>query len=134
MTTLKTNKNSKKITNVSKNVKIENRRHLSLSQLVKSQLSINSLQKAKEIRNNLSTESTITVNVQGSFNIKIKVDKHTINYKNSALLQQYVGLGGKILPRRQTLLSAKQQRYVAKTIKTARIMGLLPFVRKEQTK
>ena len=134
MATLKTNKNSKKITNVSKNVKIENRRHLSLSQLVKSQLSINSLQKAKEIRNNLSTPSTITVNVQGSFNIKIKVDKHTINYKNSALLQQYVGLGGKILPRRQTLLSAKQQRYVAKTIKTARIMGLLPFVRKEQTK
>ena len=134
MATLKTNKNSKKITNVSKNVKIENRRHLSLSQLVKSQLSINSLQKAKEIRNNLSTPSTITVNVQGSFKIKIKVDKHTINYKNSALLQQYVGLGGKILPRRQTLLSAKQQRYVAKTIKTARIMGLLPFVRKEQTK
>ena len=134
MATLKTNKNSKKITNVSKNVKIENRRHLSLSQLVKSQLSINSLQKEKEIRNNLSTPSTITVNVQGSFNIKIKVDKHTINYKNSALLQQYVGLGGKILPRRQTLLSAKQQRYVAKTIKTARIMGLLPFVRKEQTK
>nr|APD80662.1 ribosomal protein S18 [Polytoma uvella] len=69
-------------------------------------------------------------NKQGSLQIK-KFDKHTINFKNSAQLLHYVGLGGKILPRRQTLLSAKQQRYVAKTIKTARIMGLLPFVQKK---
>lgn len=55
-----------------------------------------------------------------------------VDYKNCALLQRYIGLGGKILPRRQTMLSAKQQRYVAKTIKSARIMGILPFVRKEQ--
>nr|BBQ09622.1 ribosomal protein S18 [Volvocales sp. NrCl902] len=53
-----------------------------------------------------------------------------IDYKNSRGLQQYIGLGGRILPRRQTCLSSKQQRYIAKTIKSARITGLLPFVAK----
>jgi small subunit ribosomal protein S18 len=53
-------------------------------------------------------------------------------YKHTGLLQRYIGLGGKILPRRQTKLTAKNQRYLAKTIKTARVMGLLPFVNKER--
>jgi ribosomal protein S18 len=60
-------------------------------------------------------------------------NRRIIDYKHSGLLQRYIGLGGKILPRRQTRLTAKQQRYVAKTIKTARVMGLLPFVSKERT-
>jgi small subunit ribosomal protein S18 len=59
-------------------------------------------------------------------------NRRIIDYKHCGLLQRYIGLGGKILPRRQTKLTAKQQRYVAKTIKTARIMGLLPFVTKER--
>ena len=69
--------------------------------------------------------------------LKEKPDKavynnRIIDYKHCGLLQRYIGLGGKILPRRQTRLTAKQQRYIAKTIKTARIMGLLPFVSKEK--
>ena len=60
-------------------------------------------------------------------------NRRIIDYKHSGLLQRYIGLGGKILPRRQTRLTAKQQRFVAKTIKTARIMGLLPFVSKERS-
>jgi len=59
-------------------------------------------------------------------------NRRIIDYKHCGLLQRYIGLGGKILPRRQTKLTAKQQRYVAKTIKGARIMGLLPFVTKER--
>jgi small subunit ribosomal protein S18 len=59
-------------------------------------------------------------------------NRRIIDYKHCGLLQRYIGLGGKILPRRQTKLTAKQQRYVAKTIKSARIMGLLPFVTKER--
>jgi small subunit ribosomal protein S18 len=59
-------------------------------------------------------------------------NRRIIDYKHCGLLQKYIGLGGKILPRRQTKLTAKQQRYVAKTIKSARIMGLLPFVSKER--
>ena len=59
-------------------------------------------------------------------------NRRIIDYKHSGLLQRYIGLGGKILSRRQTRLTAKQQRYIAKTIKSARIMGLLPFVSKEK--
>ena len=59
-------------------------------------------------------------------------NRRIIDYKHCGLLQRYIGLGGKILPRRQTRLTAKQQRYIAKTIKSARIMGLLPFVSKER--
>lgn len=63
---------------------------------------------------------------------KILYNRRIIDYKHCGLLQRYIGLGGKILPRRQTRLTAKQQRYIAKTIKSARIMGLLPFVSKEK--
>lgn len=63
---------------------------------------------------------------------KVVYNRRIIDYKHCGLLQRYIGLGGRILPRRQTRLSAKQQRYVAKTIKSARIMGLLPFVSKEK--
>jgi small subunit ribosomal protein S18 len=59
-------------------------------------------------------------------------NRRIIDYKHCGLLENYIGGGGKILPRRQTLLTAKQQRYIASTIKTARIMGLLPFVSKEK--
>jgi len=59
-------------------------------------------------------------------------NRRIIDYKHCGLLQRYIGLGGKILPRRQRRLTAKQQRYVAKTIKSARIMGFLPFVSKEK--
>jgi ribosomal protein S18 len=61
---------------------------------------------------------------------KALYNRRIIDYKHCGLLQRYIGLGGKILPRRQTKLTAKQQRYVANTIKIARVMGLLPFVSK----
>jgi small subunit ribosomal protein S18 len=63
---------------------------------------------------------------------KALYNNRIIDYKHCGLLQRYIGLGGKILSRRRTRLTAKQQRYVAKTIKSARIMGLLPFVSKEK--
>lgn len=58
-----------------------------------------------------------------------KPTKGTLDYKNVALLRQYVTLQGAILPRKFTKLTAKQQRQMATTVKTARIMGLLPFIR-----
>lgn len=63
---------------------------------------------------------------------KALYNNRIIDYKHCGLLQRYIGLGGKILSRRRTRLTAKQQRYIAKTIKSARIMGLLPFVSKEK--
>nr|YP_009106360.1 ribosomal protein S18 [Fusochloris perforata]AIT95210.1 ribosomal protein S18 [Fusochloris perforata] len=56
----------------------------------------------------------------------------TIDYKNVILLRKYITAEGKILPRRLSGLTAKQQRYMTKAIKNARIMSLLPFI--SQTK
>ena len=51
-----------------------------------------------------------------------------VDYKDVDLLKRFISERGKILPRRVTGTSAKNQRKVAKAIKRARIMGLLPFV------
>ena len=50
------------------------------------------------------------------------------DYKDVDLLKRFISERGKILPRRVTGTSAKNQRKVANAIKRARIMGLLPFV------
>ena len=51
-----------------------------------------------------------------------------INYKDTSLLKQFVTERGKILPRRITGLSSKQQRHLTKAIKRARCIALMPFV------
>lgn len=51
-----------------------------------------------------------------------------VDYKDIDLLKHFISERGKILPRRVTGTSAKNQRKVANAIKRARIMGLLPFV------
>lgn len=50
-----------------------------------------------------------------------------IDYKDINTLKKYVTEGGKILPRRMTGVCAKHQRVLAKAIKRARIVDLLPF-------
>ena len=50
-----------------------------------------------------------------------------IDYKNINLLQRFVTDEGKIRPRRQTGTCAKHQRQVARAIKRARHLALLPF-------
>ena len=57
------------------------------------------------------------------------VDKiEYIDYKDTDLLRRFISERGKILPRRVTGTSAKNQRRLTIAIKRARIMGLLPFV------
>ena len=51
-----------------------------------------------------------------------------IDYKDTHLLRRFISERGKILPRRVTGTSAKNQRKLTIAIKRARIMGLLPFV------
>ncbi|NCA97026.1 MAG: 30S ribosomal protein S18, partial [Bacteroidia bacterium] len=43
-------------------------------------------------------------------------------------LQRFITPNGKISPRRSTGTAARYQRILAKAIKNARYMGLLPFV------
>jgi small subunit ribosomal protein S18 len=51
-----------------------------------------------------------------------------IDYKDVRLLQRYVSERGKIVPSRITAVSAKKQRELARAIKRARFLGLLPYV------
>ena len=56
------------------------------------------------------------------------LDFSTLTYKNTKILTNFLSEQGKILPRRVTGLSSKQQKKITKLIKTARIAALLPFV------
>lgn len=55
-----------------------------------------------------------------------KVDD--IDYKQYEVLQRYITEHGRIRPRRQTGTCAKHQRSLARAIKRARHLALLPFV------
>ena len=54
-----------------------------------------------------------------------------IDYKDVDLLKKFITEPGKILPRRLTGLTAKQQRDLTNAVKRARIVALLPFVNPE---
>ncbi len=108
-----------------------NRRLLSLSQLLRRQRPYSFPIQQTPIRPIIPPKSFVII-------LKEKPKKATtynqriIDYKHCGLLQRYIGLGGKILPRKQTKLTAKEQRYIAKNIKSSRILALLPFVSKEK--
>jgi len=50
----------------------------------------------------------------------------TIDYKDAELLRKFMTERGKIMPRRITGTSAKQQREIKAAIRRARVMGLVP--------
>ncbi len=60
----------------------------------------------------------------------IKPDE-PIDYKDVDLLRKFITERGKILPRRITGLTAKQQRDLTLAIKRARLVALLPFINQE---
>jgi small subunit ribosomal protein S18 len=62
--------------------------------------------------------SSLTIN-------KIK----TVDYKNVTLLRTFTDDRGKIVPRRRSGATAKEQRMIAVAIKRAREIALLPFVK-----
>jgi small subunit ribosomal protein S18 len=54
-----------------------------------------------------------------------------IDYKDVDLLRKFITERGKILPRRITGLTSKQQRDLTAAVKRARIVAILPFVNTE---
>jgi len=68
-----------------------------------------------------------------SFGRRRKVDPFTgakatkIDYKDIKTLQRYMSEKGKIVPSRITAVNPKNQRKLAKAIKRARMLALLPF-------
>ncbi|MCF3629586.1 30S ribosomal protein S18 [Thalassospiraceae bacterium LMO-SO8] len=51
-----------------------------------------------------------------------------IDYKDTRLLGRFISERGKIVPSRITAVSNKKQRELAKAIKQARFLALLPYV------
>ena len=58
---------------------------------------------------------------------KTKSDLQLIDYKDTTLLRKYISDRGKIRARRVTGVSVQQQREIARAIKNAREMALLPY-------
>ncbi|HLR96271.1 MAG TPA: 30S ribosomal protein S18 [Jiangellaceae bacterium] len=50
-----------------------------------------------------------------------------VDYKDAAMLRKFISDRGKIRARRVTGVSIKQQKQIAKAIKNAREMALLPY-------
>lgn len=57
--------------------------------------------------------------------------KNTLDYKDIDLLRKFITDQGKILSRRSTGLTSKEQKKITRYIKRARILSLLPFCNKE---
>ncbi|MBI2278906.1 MAG: 30S ribosomal protein S18 [Candidatus Brennerbacteria bacterium] len=53
-----------------------------------------------------------------------------IDYRNVETLRRFTSGQAKIVDPRHTGICAKHQRMLARSIKRARVMGLLPFVRR----
>lgn len=57
--------------------------------------------------------------------------KEIIDYKDIDLLRKFINDQGKILSRRFTGLNSKEQKQLTKSIKRARVLALLPFLKKD---
>jgi len=62
-----------------------------------------------------------------SFGTRTGNPKGEIDYKDLALLKQYVSESGKIVPSRITGVNAKNQRLLTKAINRARYLALTPY-------
>lgn len=51
-----------------------------------------------------------------------------VDYKDVILLRKFINMSGKIISKKRNGNCSKHQRLVAKNVKRARIIGLLPFV------
>jgi small subunit ribosomal protein S18 len=63
-------------------------------------------------------------------NILTQNDIQHVDYKDVDLLKQFVNPHGRLVSRRRSGLTSKQQRAVEAAVKRARFMGLLPFIQK----
>jgi len=53
-----------------------------------------------------------------------------VDYKDIELLKKFLAPNARLLSRRKTNLTAKNQRKMEEAVKRARFMGLLPFIAK----
>jgi len=55
-------------------------------------------------------------------------NKKEVDYKDIKFLSRFITERGKILPRRITGLTSRQQRMITNAVKRARAMSLLPYL------
>jgi len=53
-----------------------------------------------------------------------------IDYKDVDILKKFLNPHGRIMPRKRTGITSKNQRRLSLAVKRARFMGLLPYVAK----
>ncbi|HOP65613.1 MAG TPA: 30S ribosomal protein S18 [Bacilli bacterium] len=53
----------------------------------------------------------------------------SVDYKDPMIVSKYINEKGKIIPRRVTGTCAKHQRHIAREVKRARFMALIPYVK-----
>ena len=53
----------------------------------------------------------------------------SVKFSDVPIITKYINEKGKILPRRMTGACALHQRHIAREVKRARFMGLIPFVK-----
>jgi small subunit ribosomal protein S18 len=76
-----------------------------------------------------TTKTTKVKKIKKSLQYLLLLKKFkTIDYKNIKLLKAFLTKYGKIRARRKTRVNIQQQRKVAKAIRKARAVGLIPFV------
>lgn len=63
-------------------------------------------------------------------NILTQNDIRHVDYKDVDLLKQFVNPHGRMMSRKKTGLTAKQQRAVEEALKRARFMSLMPYIQK----
>nr|YP_009392058.1 ribosomal protein S18 [Periphykon beckeri]ARW60406.1 ribosomal protein S18 [Periphykon beckeri] len=68
---------------------------------------------------------------KNNFKELTKNSNDIIDYKDIDLLRKFINDQGKILSRRSTGLNSKQQKKITKSIKRARLLALLPFLKKD---
>nr|YP_010851027.1 ribosomal protein S18 [Aphanocladia stichidiosa]WGH14040.1 ribosomal protein S18 [Aphanocladia stichidiosa] len=68
---------------------------------------------------------------KNSFKELTKDSKEIVDYKDIDLLRKFINDQGKILSRRSTGLNSKQQKKITKSIKRARLLALLPFLKRD---
>ncbi|GAB5457620.1 MAG: 30S ribosomal protein S18 [Henriciella sp.] len=83
--------------------------------------------------NSISGMNITNIPARRSFGRRRKVDPFSgskaqaIDYKDVKTLQRYISEKGKIVPSRITAVNFKNQRKLARAIKRARMLALLPF-------
>jgi small subunit ribosomal protein S18 len=85
-----------------------------------------------EVSSSMLFNKTAASNIKKSYRSgqgkNFKIDIESIHYTNLQLLKSFITKGqGRILSSRLTNLPPKHQRKLAREIKRARILGLLPF-------